>query len=478
MDEITGKSIVTSKIVIDYFFFFIASIIVIFYWFDVNIYLIFLLVAIISIFDLYRNFKLKYFGSLGLLATLFIMFLFSMWVYISPSQRNLHEAPIFPSRIIEQYGEKVIKAFAVSIASFIIANMFFLRKYIMRFKHLKSNSQHKGHYRIVRIIKKQGIVLARIFLIVIAILMLIDVGFRPTIITSTYNEYQTRLFKTPFFIYIHLIFPAFLLYLFLLADLGASKRRARRYIFVITVIFLFGLLTGSRSLFVFLFFILFFYYIIWDKSKIKYLKIILLTFLAYVLIIGIAYIRGYSLKEMQFSKYSYTDFVSLWSFPILTTAPYQTATCIELSESGHSLNGQSYRDFGRQIIPSYLADKLGIKRPLGGAATFTSYAISVGGLNMVGEAYWNLGVTGPIIVFFILGIIFGIFDKLASRYGWTGRSVSLYLLYSSYVGMGYGTSVLWRALQIALALLIFIHFLHVKRKILILSEGHNYIPVS
>ena len=88
----------------------------------------------------------------------------------------------------------------------------------------------------------------------------------------------------------------------------------------------------------------------------------------------------------------------------------------------------------------------------------------IGGI-VAGAPYISLPLLLAMIVVFLVGaVLIAVLDRVAARYGLTGRGVSLYLLYASIIGIGYGTSGLWRGLQFAAALLLFAHFFLFERK--------------
>ena len=271
-------------------------------------------------------------------------------------------------------------------------------------------------------------------------------------------------------LYLHFVFPAFIFHLFLLADRNTSRAKVKYYMAFLTFMAIIGFLTGSKSMFLFIFFAWGFYIYFWEHGKNKNAKLAVIFILGLISVLSIHHLRGNSIKGMMAVKPRSTGanitgaiLAIPWQIPVIPLAPYQTATCIEMAENQFSLEGQSYRNLPKMLIPLLVASKLGIERPEGGANIFATYAASAGGMNMVGEAYWNLGVYGSFIVFFILAVIYNIIDRIAVKYKWTGKSISLYLAYASLVGLGYGTSALFRALQFAVFLLILTSFCLYKK---------------
>jgi hypothetical protein len=440
----------------------IIATILFFYYIDANPYVLFLLAVPLVALDICRNLRPESLGSFGLTSILFSMLLFSMWIYSNDSVLFANEASLFQSRLIEIYGDSVIKAFVLSIAGVAFAHQAAFTQISApgSLGRLESRLGRSNHRRIIR---NKALLYSGLFMAAVAASMIIDLAFVPTILNSTYNEFETRLSGTPLLMYLHFIFPAFLLPLLVMADLNVPQNRARKYMSFISAMAVVGFLKGSKGMFLFIFFAWGFYYYYWGQRKARYVRLGLVALLCLVTSISVSYLRGMTIKGFISSRPGKINLVESmaelpWQIPLLPLAPYQTATTIQLREEGVFLKGQSYLDLIPMIMPTFVAETMGIGRPGGGAVLYSSYAPSVGGINMVGEAYWNLGRYGPFIVFFIAAKIIAFLERLAGRYGWAGKSVPLYLFYVSLIGIGYGTSSLWGGIRIALLLLLFIHY--------------------
>jgi len=88
---------------------------------------------------------------------------------------------------------------------------------------------------------------------------------------------------------------------------------------------------------------------------------------------------------------------------------------VNLYEGGIRRNGITYLNLIPQMVPAAIADAIGYVRPLAEPWVLAGYVEHGGGIHMTAEAYWNFGLTGMVVVPFVLGwMLIGV-EKLYRR---------------------------------------------------------------
>ncbi|MBD3410237.1 MAG: hypothetical protein GF419_08530 [Ignavibacteriales bacterium] len=72
--------------------------------------------------------------------------------------------------------------------------------------------------------------------------------------------------------------------------------------------------------------------------------------------------------------------------------------CVNFYHTGIDMGGISFYNLILQVIPRFIADAIGYTRPVSGPILFGQYGFSQGGIQTVGEGYWNWGVWGAMLV--------------------------------------------------------------------------------
>lgn len=136
------------------------------------------------------------------------------------------------------------------------------------------------------------------------------------------------------------------------------------------------------------------------------------------------------------------------SITMLPQSYFHLLHCISLREEGISLNGLGFWYLIPQSIPSDLAKLLGYERPLNAAWRLAEYRIHAGGMYIIAEGYWELGLVGSALVAALMGISANWFERYCRRSPPVVSFCYILLLGGSAFGVFYGLQSFVKSIEV------------------------------
>lgn len=143
------------------------------------------------------------------------------------------------------------------------------------------------------------------------------------------------------------------------------------------------------------------------------------------------------------------DMVDPLTVTLIPQSYWHLLHCIDLHDTGTSLNGETIRALVPQAVPELVANIVGFERPLNGAWRLADYRVHGGGMYILAEGYWNYGLAGAAGVSTFFALVCVGFERW-----FAARSPLLTPAYFGYMGsfapsIYYGLQPNLRMLQLA-----------------------------
>ncbi|HEY3323859.1 MAG TPA: hypothetical protein VGP72_25630 [Planctomycetota bacterium] len=132
---------------------------------------------------------------------------------------------------------------------------------------------------------------------------------------------------------------------------------------------------------------------------------------------------------------------------------------IDLYDQGVSLNGSSFYNLIPQMLPDSFAQWIGYERPLNISWRLAEYRNHSGGMFLIAEGYWNLGLAGALLVTLALARAATAYESWVRRQDAVLLGAYLGLLGLFSVGMFYGLQSMVRGWEINIALAILLKYM-------------------
>lgn len=268
-----------------------------------------------------------------------------------------------------------------------------------------------------------------------------------------------------------MLLATFFLCLALVGSVRDGGYMSRQYVavlvWVVASIFYFRLLRGSRSDSIMVFATILLLFLMhsrmkeWVKltSALFFSGLILILFHAWVVVRTTAADEGL-VETLAIGLLQQADLVSEAAFTpfaiqLLPSSYWQLLHTIDLYDVDRiQLGGKTFLDLVPQVVPNLLAKTLGFERPVeaGVGYLLARYRDHGGGMYIIAEGYWNLGLCGAFAVAGAMAVI----SVLAER--WFRRRpplvASAYFGFLGTFGFGifYGLQAFVRALEVGVAI--------------------------
>jgi hypothetical protein len=140
---------------------------------------------------------------------------------------------------------------------------------------------------------------------------------------------------------------------------------------------------------------------------------------------------------------------------LLPAAYWQLLHCIDLYEAGFGLEGSSFTDLAAQTVPSFVARWLDFDRPLNVSWRLAEHRLNGGGLFLIAEGYWNLGMLGALLISCILAFVATTAEHWFRRQEPLVASAYFAFVGTFGFGMFYTFQTFARALEVAVLVALF-----------------------
>ena len=163
-----------------------------------------------------------------------------------------------------------------------------------------------------------------------------------------------------------------------------------------------------------------------------------------------------------FTTFIDADIIDPLEITLLPQSYWHLLHAVDLYNSGISLNGETIYALVPQSLPAFIAEAVGVDRPLNSAWRLGDYRLSGGGMFIVAEGYWNFGLAGAAGVAAWLAVCVIAFERWFEK-----RAPLLTSAYFGYMGtfgfsIYYGLQPHVRALQLAVAMALLLNLMLVS----------------